>query len=147
MSTNTQIRLMTAADYPQVFELWKITEGMALRSFDDSEAGITKFIEKNPDSNFVAIRDEQLVGVILCGIDGRRAYIYHTVVRADLRNQGIGKQLLHAVYDVIEKAGIKKSGLLVMNTNDIGNRFWQSQGWTRREDVTYYSINTADFER
>ena len=68
MSTNTQIRLMTAADYPQVFELWKITEGMALRSFDDSEAGITKFIEKNPDSNFVAIRDGQLVGVILCGM-------------------------------------------------------------------------------
>ena len=45
------------------------------------------------------------------------------------------------------KAGIKKSGLLVMNTNEIGNRFWQSQGWTKREDVTYYSINTSDFEQ
>lgn len=147
MSTNIQIRLMTVADYPQVYDLWKITEGMALRSFDDSEAGITKFIQKNPDSNFVALQDGKIVGVILCGIDGRRAYIYHTVVRADLRNQGIGKQLLHAVYDVIGKAGIKKSGLLVMNTNEIGNRFWQSQGWTKREDVTYYSINTSDFEQ
>lgn len=146
MTITPKIRLMTPEDYSRVYALWCQTDGMALRSFDDSEEGITKFLKANPESNFIAEVEDQLVGVILCGIDGRRAYIYHTVVREDLRNQGIGKQLLHAVYEVIKRAGIHKSGLLVMNTNEIGNRFWLSQGWTRREDVTYYSINTSKLD-
>ena len=139
----TTIRLMTAADYPQVHHLWSITEGMALRSYDDSEEGITKFLKKNPTSNFVALRGGELVGVILCGMDGRRAHVYHTVVRADLRNQGIGKALLAAVYGAIEQEGIKKSGLLVMKGNEIGNAFWRSQGWTERVDLNYYSYSNV----
>lgn len=138
---NVTIRLMTAEDYQPVYRLWTITEGMALRSYDDSEEGITKFLRKNPTSNFVAVLDGEIVGVLLCGIDGRRAYIYHTVVRTDLRNQGIGKMLLAEAYKAIEAEGIKKNGLLVMNTNELGQAFWASQGWDKRTDVTYYSKN------
>lgn len=94
---------------------------------------------KNPTSNFVAEMDGKIVGVIMCGMDGRRAYIYHTVVREDLRQQGIGKALLRAVYHAIEAEGIKKNGLLVMKSNEIGNKFWQMQGWTERVDLNYYS--------
>ncbi len=138
------IRLMTADDYQQVYDLWSITDGMALRGYDDSKEGITKFLLKNPTSNFVAFHGGELVGVILCGMDGRRAYIYHTVVRTDLRNQGIGKALLQAVYGAIDKEGIKKSGLLVMKHNDIGNTFWRSQGWTERTDLNYYSFKNVE---
>lgn len=135
------IRLMNAEDYQPVYALWTATEGMALRSYDDSEEGITRFLQKNPTSNFVALVEGEIVGVLLCGIDGRRAYIYHTVVRQDLRGKGIGKKLLASVYKAIEAAGIKKNGLLVLNDNVVGNAFWQSQGWTKRTDVTYYSKN------
>ena len=76
-------------------------------------------------------------------MDGRRAYVYHTVVRSDLRNQGIGKALLAAVYGAIEQEGIKKSGLLVMKGNEIGNAFWRSQGWTERVDLNYYSFSNV----
>ncbi len=138
---NLNIRLMKAEDYQQVYHLWTVTEGMALRSYDDSEEGITKFLRRNPTSNFVAVLEGEIVGVLLCGIDGRRAYIYHTVVRADLRNQGIGKKLLAEAYKAIEAEGIKKNGLLVMNTNELGQAFWASQGWDKRTDVTYYSKN------
>lgn len=144
MNPDISIRLMTEEDYPQVYNLWTITDGMALRGYDDSPEGIARFLQKNPTSNFVALRGEELVGVILCGMDGRRAYIYHTVVRTDLRNQGIGKALLHAVYEAVEKEGIKKSGLLVMKRNDIGNIFWRSQGWTERDDLNYYSFKNAE---
>ena len=34
-----QIRLMTIDDYDQVYALWSITEGMALRGYDDSAEG------------------------------------------------------------------------------------------------------------
>lgn len=134
--------MMTVADYEPVYQLWHTTKGMALRSHDDSEEGIAKFLEKNPDSNYVAEMNGEIVGVILCGMDGRRAYIYHTTVKESLRRQGIGKQLLNAVYGAIERAGIHKSGLLVMKDNEIGNEFWRGQGWDERNDVTYYSKPT-----
>ncbi len=138
---NLNIRLMTAEDYPSVFDLWAATEGMALRNYDDSFEGIAKFLRKNPTSNFVAELDGVIIGTLLCGMDGRRAYLYHTVVRADLRNRGVGKRLLAEAYKAIEAEGIRKSGLLVMADNGQGQAFWASQGWDKREDVIYYSKN------
>lgn len=135
-----EIRLMTIEDYDAVLALWS-TPGMRLRSGDDSREGIAKFLDKNPTSNFVAVIDGEIVGVILCGMDGRRAYIYHTTVKEPLRGKGIGKALLAEVYKAIKAAGIRKNGLLVIRENEIGNAFWRSQGWEERTDVIYYSIN------
>lgn len=144
MTKDIKIRRMRPADYKKIYALWSVTEGMALRSYDDSEEGICKFLRWNPVSNFVALKGGDIVGVILCGIDGRRAYIYHTVVHADLRGQGIGKALLQEVYKAIRAAGIRKSGLLVLKDNAAGNAFWVSQGWTERVDLNYYSKNNAE---
>ena len=144
MTKDIEIRLMQPADYEKIYALWSVTEGMALRSYDDSEEGICKFLKWNPTSNFVALKGDEIVGVIMCGIDGRRAYIYHTVVRTDLRGQGIGKALLNEVYKAINAAGIKKNGLLVLKNNAIGNAFWVSQGWTERVDLNYYSKNNVE---
>jgi ribosomal protein S18 acetylase RimI-like enzyme len=136
-----EIRLMTPEDYDAVYDLWCQTAGMRLRSSDDTREGIAKFIKKNPTSNFVAVKNSEIVGVIMCGMDGRRAYIYHTTVKESLRGQGIGKAMLKKVYEAIRAAGIHKNGLLVIKDNEIGKGFWRSQGWEERHDVLYYSIN------
>ena len=136
-----EIRLMTPEDYDEVYALWYGTQGMRLRSGDDTKEGITKFLEKNPTSNFVVVENNEIVGVIMCGMDGRRAYIYHTTVKEPLRGKGIGKALLNKVYEAIRAAGIRKNGLLVIKDNEIGKGFWRSQGWGERHDVLYYSIN------
>ena len=136
-----EIRLMTIEGYDAVYDLWCQTAGMRLRSNDDTREGIGKFLDKNPSSNFVAVKEGEIVGVMLCGMDGRRAYIYHATVKEPLRGQGIGKALLNKVYEAIRAAGIHKNGLLVMSDNEIGKAFWRSQGWEERHDVLYYSIN------
>ncbi|WP_243278156.1 hypothetical protein [Clostridium yunnanense] len=33
-----------------------------------------KFIKRNPTTNFIAKLEDDVVGVILCGYDGRRGY-------------------------------------------------------------------------
>lgn len=83
-----EIRIMTISDYEETFKLWSNTAGMGMRSLDDSYEGIIKFLKRNPTTNFVARIDEKIVGVILCGHDGRRGYIYHTAV--DEKNRGHG---------------------------------------------------------
>ncbi len=135
------IRLLTIEDYDAVFELWKRTKGMGLRSLDDSYDGIKKFIQRNPETNFICEKNNKIVAVILCGHDGRRAYIYHAVVDNDFRKQGIGKLLVDKVVDSLKNIGIHKVALVVFEDNIVGNGFWKSIGFNRRNDLIYRDLS------
>jgi len=132
-----KIRLMKLSDYDEAYSLWSNTNGMGLRSLDDSEEGIKKFLLRNPNTNYVCRIADKLVGLILCGHDGRRAYIYHAVVLRDYRGTGIGKKLVEKVIDSARIEGINKIALVVFEENEIGNKFWESQGFSIRNDLNY----------
>ena len=132
-----EIRMMTIYDYEKVYELWTNTAGMGIRSLDDSKEGIAKFLKRNPTTNFVAIIDDTIIGVILSGNDGRRGYIYHTAVDIKHRGNGIGKSLVNRALEALAKEGINKAALVVFKNNDIGNAFWDSIGFEERVDLNY----------
>lgn len=136
-----EIRLMSIEDYDKVNQLWKSTEGMGMRSLDDSFEGIEKFLKRNPATNFVAQSENNIVGVILCGHDGRRGYIYHTAVNIDYRGRGIGRMLVDAVVKALKKEDINKVALVAFTSNDLGNKFWQSLGFSRRDDLIYRNLS------
>lgn len=135
------IRKMDLNDYNRVYAIWSQTSGMGLRSLDDSQKGIEKFLSRNPDTNFVAVDQEKIVGVILCGHDGRRAYVYHAAVLKNYRNQGIGKKLVNEVVKALKSEGIHKIALVVFKDNDIGNAFWESIGFEERIDLCYRNMS------
>lgn len=139
-----EVRKMTIEDYDTAFEMWAHTSQAGIRSMDDSREGIAGFLRRNPENSFVAISEDKVVGVILCGHDGRRGHIYHTSVRDPNRWRTIGRALLEAVYDSMKKEGIRKIGLLVDSDNDAGNFFWEMQGWVRRKDLNYYNIGIIE---
>ena len=58
---------------------------------------------------FVAIIDEKVVGVILCGHDGRRGIIQHACVSPDCRRMGIGTELVNLALIALKEEGINKS--------------------------------------
>lgn len=140
-----EIRKMTIEDYDTMYRMWTSTDGMGIRSLDDSREGIEKFLNKNPNTNFVATVDGEIIGVTLAGNDGRRGHIYHTAVSTSHRGQKVGRDLLTRVYEAMEAEGINKMGLLVYRNNDSGNAFWQAQDWTNRTDLYYYD-KTLNFE-
>ena len=86
--TEVQIRPMTLADYAEVRALWLACAGMGLNDVDDSEAGIARFLARNPDTCLAAHQYGRIVGAILTGSDGRRGYIYHTAVHPDFQGRG-----------------------------------------------------------
>lgn len=141
-----KIQLMTIDDYDNVYTLWTSTPGVGMRSIDDSRPGIEKFLKRNPYTNFIALEDNKVVGVILCGHDGRRAYIYHTAVDVNFRGQGIATKLLETVYSALDKEGINKAALVVFTYNELGNAFWKAKGWGKRMDLNYYnkSLNSEN---
>ena len=135
-----QIRLMTIEDYEAVHALWMTIKGFAIRSVDDSREGVERFLKRNPTTSVVAEKDGKIVGAILCGHDGRRGCLYHVCVHPDHRRRGIGKAMVVFCMNALKEEHINKVSLIAFTANDIGNAFWRTIGWTRREDLNYYDF-------
>ena len=133
-----QLRLLTMDDYNSIYALWSSTPGMGLRTLDDSNEGIERFLKRNPTTCFAALNDmESIIGVILCGHDGRSGYIYHMAVAPECRRLGIGTMLVDAALEALRQEGIHKAALVAFSTNEAGNRFWESIGFSERKDLVY----------
>ena len=141
------IRLMTIKDYSSVYALWLSCSGMGLNNLDDSREGIEKFLKRNPTTCFVAVEDEEVIGVIIGGHDGRRGYIYHTAVHKNYRRRGIAENLLDKCVEALKAEGINKVALVVFERNWAGNFFWQKQGFDVRTDLVYRNKAIAEIER
>ncbi|MBD5113374.1 MAG: GNAT family N-acetyltransferase [Ruminococcaceae bacterium] len=141
------IRIMTIADYDAVYALWLSCKGMGLNNLDDSKDGIAKFLERNPETCFVAESDGKVIGIILTGHDGRRGYIYHTAVNPESRRMGIASRLVEASLNALKQQGINKVALVVFDRNKDGNAFWEKLGFSVREDLIYRNQSLTEIIR
>ena len=143
------VRSMTIADYEKVYALWKQIKGFAMRSVDDSKEGVERFLKRNLKTSVVAIEDGNVVGANLCGHDGRRGCMYHVCVHPAYRRRGIGKEMVVYAMKRLQEEEINKVSLIAFTSNDIGNAFWNTIGWTRRNDLNYYdfTLNTNNIVR
>jgi ribosomal protein S18 acetylase RimI-like enzyme len=82
----------------------------------------------------------------MSGHDGRRGYLQHLVVDERFRKRGIGRALVEACLDRLAQAGILKSHIDVLITNDDAIEFWEKLGWRRRTDIFRYSFIRAGGE-
>lgn len=130
---------MTVDDYDSVAKLWTNSSGVGVNP-DDSKENISKYLERNPNTSFVAIENNEIVGAILAGHDGYRGFIHHTAVSITHRGMGIGTKLVNAAVDAIRNEGINKVVLVAFKTNTLGNNFWEKQGFKVREDLYYRDL-------
>lgn len=146
MEKEMKIRAMTIEDYDKVKSLWMSIKGFAIRSIDDSREGVEIFLKRNPGFSVVCEYNDEVIGAILCGHDGRRGCLYHVCVREEYRMHGIGKQMVVYCMEALKAEKINKVSLIAFSTNDIGNAFWKQIGWTKREDLNYYdfTLNEAN---
>lgn len=143
-----EIRKMKLSDYEEVYELWMSCAGMGLNNLDDSKEGIEKFLNRNPETCFVALdENERITGVMLTGNDGRRGYIYHTAVHPNHRKQGIARSLVQQTLNALENLGIHKAALVAFRRNEEGNQFWEKMGFSVREDLTYRNKTITEMVR
>jgi ribosomal protein S18 acetylase RimI-like enzyme len=134
------IREMTMEDYDQVYGVWMGIHGFGIRSIDDSREGVARFLRRNPTTSMVAVCNEQIVGAILCGHDGRRGCLYHVCVHEDYRKHGIGKAMTAACMRALKEEQINVVTLIAFKENEVGNHFWHDVGWNFREDLNYYDF-------
>ena len=99
-----------------------------------------RFLKRNPTTSVVAVSDDRIVGAILCGHDGRRGCLYHVCVHEDYRKHGIGKSMAVACMRALQTEHINKVNIIAFKSNELGNHFWQEEGWTFRDDLNYYDF-------
>lgn len=124
--------------YEDVLALWKRCEGVGL-SDADSPQSIHTYLDRNPGTSFLAKVDNNIVGAILGGHDGRRGYIHHLAVDTAWRRQGIARQLVETCIHALKRAGIQKIHIFIFSDNADGIAFWKSVGWTHRADISVIS--------
>lgn len=137
---NYRIRQMKIGDYRKVCALWKRTEGLSLEDSDSGEK-IAIFLRRNRGLCFVACKEDQIIGAVLCGHDGRRGILRHLAVRKADRYRGIGRALITRCLCALARKGITKCNTFVLNTNIKGRRFWEHMGWYVLED-NYRTLQT-----
>jgi N-acetylglutamate synthase len=127
-------------DYDAIYALWQASPGIELSSADEKEA-IRQFSQRNPGLCFVAEEEGKIVGTLFCGQDGRRGYIHHTAVDESYQQRGIGQKLVELSLSELEKQGIQKCHLFVVDKNELGKLFWKQTGWTERVELVMFSKN------
>ncbi len=137
-----RLRPMQAEDYDAVLALWQSSSGMTLRQCDSRQA-ITEYLHRNPQLSQVLWHDDELVGAVLVGTDGRRGYLQHLAVATRWQRQGLGKQLLAASITALQSAGIDKTHLFIHSDNATALAFYRHLGWQERTDIRVCSFNAS----
>lgn len=132
------IREMTLLDYDNSINLWTNMAGIAL-SKADSKENIDNFLRRNPNLSYVIECGEEIVGTVMCGHDGRRGYIYHLAVTKEHRNKGLGYKLVDKCLTQLNQLGIEKCHSFVLKENELGLKFWEQIGFTKRNDIKSFS--------
>lgn len=132
-------------DYQNVMSLWKICKGIGF-SNADSKDSVQAYLRRNPGMSFVAKYQNEIIGAVLCGHDGRRGYLHHLAVHPAYRNQGIGRSLVDRCVSALQQIGIQKCHLFIFNSNIEGIQFWEKIGWLHRNDIGIVSKAIRPFE-
>ena len=136
-----KIRTMTIDDYNEAYELWSNTPGMGLRGLDDTYEGIKFFLDYNPRLSIVCEINGKVEGTILCGFDGKRAYLYHVALSENYTGKSIGRKMVLFLEERLKKINVNGIALVAFSENEIGNKFWDKLGYAPRKDLYYRDKN------
>jgi ribosomal protein S18 acetylase RimI-like enzyme len=127
MGAQFTTRPFVISDYEAAVELWSRVEGVEIAE-GDSKEDIEYYLSRNPNFSRVAEQDGRVVGVVLCGEDGHRGFIYHAAVAPEYQQKGVARQLVKECVDGLRGRGLKRALILVAGDNPGGQAFWESCG-------------------
>jgi N-acetylglutamate synthase len=128
MRGKIETREFAIEDYDAALEVWQRVEGLEIAEGDDKE-GVAQFLARNPGLSRVATDRSVIIGVALCGHDGRRGHIYHLAVDPAYQGRGLGKYLLDECLEGLRRAGLKRVIIMVADNNPSGREFWKRAGY------------------
>ena len=129
---------MMVSDIVGAVKFWKEIEGLGPTKADSPE-DLSYHLIRNPNLNFVAVAEDQLIGTVLGGFDGRRGYVYHLAVDKNYRKKDVAKKLMNLCFESFRKMNVEKCHMLVFKDNYGAHDFYKKIGCKLREDVVLFT--------
>ena len=138
------ITRINAKDSPMLNDLCKLRDGLSANHNDTTSSErfrefMNKHLGEETMLTFLIFDDDQPIGYGLAFDVAehaympewtRKGYITQFFVSAAYRGQGIGEMGLAYIHDWFRARGITDVLLNVAIKNEVGNRFWQKNGYT-----------------
>jgi len=131
-------------DYEGALKLWGGMEVGVKVGRSDTPEEIQKKLQRDPDLFLVADIDNEIVGTVIGGYDGRRGMIYHLAIQKNNREQGIGTLLLEEVEKRLQAKGCLKCYLLITTDNTEAAKFYEQRNWS---EMTADRIFAKEFSK
>lgn len=129
------IRTYLPTDRDAVITLWEAC-GLT-RPWNDPGSDIDTCISK-PESTILVGEDAgKIVGSVMVGHDGHRAWLYYLAVSPALQKGGLGRKLVAAAEDWVKGRGIPKVMLMVRPENDKVRAFYEAIGYVEEPRVIF----------
>lgn len=139
-----EIRDLTREDYDELVSLWE-RGGLPYRpNGRDARERIARELKGDSAIFLAAESGGRLVGAVLGTHDGRKGWINRLVVAPERRREGIAAALVEAVTERLAARGIGIVTCLIEDWNATSAAFFESIGFVRHEDITYYSRRDDD---
>ncbi len=140
------IRPLIPDDIAAALRLWQGTTPVRSREVETDD-GLKRMVVRNPGVCHVALDGGEIVGIAICGHDGRRGYLHHLGVLAAHRRCGIGHALVEACLAALHAEGIYRIHVQMKTKNADGLKFWRSLGCKERRDTALISLMLKSDER
>jgi len=114
-------------DYAVVHVLWQRGD-LWMRPSDGPEATLLK-LTRDPGLFLVARSDGRVVGTVMGGWDGRRAYVYHLAVAPERQRQGVADALMDELEERFRALGAVKAKLQILVDNEVSKAFFARRGY------------------
>jgi ribosomal protein S18 acetylase RimI-like enzyme len=121
-------------DYAPALKLWESIEVGINVGRSDTPEEIQKKLKRDPDLFLVAELNEEIIGTVIGGYDGRRGIIYHLAVHENVREKGIGTLLMNEVEKRLQAKGCLKCYLLIVAENEMAAQFYENRGWREMKE-------------
>lgn len=131
---------MQIEDFDEIYKFWSSIQGLNLNKADEIES-INTYLLHNPNQSYVCKLSNKIIGTIMCGNDGRRAFIYHLAVLPEYRQQGIATELVRLAIDIQKQLGIDKCAIFILNENVYGKNFWSNVGFIKVQEAEVMTKN------
>ena len=132
-ATGVAIDEFTMDDFAVVHVLWQRSD-LWMRPSDGPEQVQLK-MTRDPDLFLVARdADGAVLGTVMGGWDGRRAYVYHLAVLPERRRRGVADLLMDELERRFRAKGALKAKLQILVDNDGSRAFFAQRGYLREAD-------------
>ncbi|MEM0986998.1 MAG: GNAT family acetyltransferase [Pseudomonadota bacterium] len=127
MNDQPVLRPATRADGPAIIDLWHRCDLVV--PHNPPQTDFTRAMVSPHAEIFVVHAPVGVVGSVMVGEDGHRAWVYYLAVNPEVRKQGLGEQLMAAAEAWADARGARKIQLMIRPGNAPVREFYAATGY------------------